>query len=61
MKCKCGCGEEIIVSGASFIPGHDLRAAMRVIKEHYGSVEAFIDHYEEMDRMDQTGIFEEGR
>lgn len=45
MKCRCDCGE-FRGPGSVFLPGHDLRAAMRCIIQHYGSVEDFIDEHE---------------
>lgn len=40
--CKCGCKTEI-VSTRAFAPGHDLRAALKIITARYGSIEAFVD------------------
>jgi hypothetical protein len=46
-KCRCGeCNMEVS-EGKVWFPGHDLRALMRVVKEKYGSVEAFLDDVEQ--------------
>lgn len=41
MLCRCDCGNH--TNGNSvFLPGHDQKAVARVIKEKYGTVEAFL-------------------
>ena len=39
--CWCGCGKAVS-AGKTFLAGHDKRAEARVIREHYGSVAAFL-------------------
>lgn len=39
--CICECGTEI-GKGSTFAPGHDRKAAARIISEHYGNHEGFI-------------------
>ena len=45
-KCRCGC-KKYSKPGRAFLPGHDLRAAMRCIVENYGSIEDFILEHQE--------------
>lgn len=42
--CYCGCGRP---TKTGFAPGHDLRAVMRIVRERYGSVEAFLAAHQE--------------
>ena len=39
--CFCGCGE-VTAPGKHFVITHDRKAETRVIREHYGSIAAFV-------------------
>lgn len=39
--CLCGCGEPV-AAGRHFAPSHDRKAEAAVVREHYGSIAAFV-------------------
>jgi hypothetical protein len=43
--CFCGCGSTVPM-GRHFVQTHDRKAESRIIREHYGSIAAFVDAHE---------------
>ena len=43
--CFCGCGGKT-APGKHFVQNHDRRAEANTIREHYGSIAAFVVHHD---------------
>ncbi len=49
--CFCGCGRRV-PEGRFFVPSHDRRAEADIIREHYGSIAAFVAAHQQPSRYD---------